>query len=343
MSEAATTLMIEALVDFPAVKRPLIVEEPSGRLADAIRRSGGTSDIWLRHSAPGSPTPAQPWPPSGAFDAAVIRLPKAKDALDLALHAAAAQLPAGAPIAVFGGNAEGIRSVERRLSAVADNSGTCRTGRHARVVVGTRKSMIAGLKSELRDWRALSTLVIAGRARPWVTYPGVFAKGGVDAGTALLIEHVMAIPGEARVLDFAAGSGVIAAAISAAIPTARLDVIEADAIALAAARENIPEARAVVGHALAAAGDAQYDVIVSNPPIHDGIVESHTVLKALIADAPRYLRPAGRLVLVVQSRVPVMPALTAAFPKAGILVDTGRFTVAFGECAAPERRDRRRT
>jgi 16S rRNA (guanine1207-N2)-methyltransferase len=112
---------------------------------------------------------------------------------------------------------------------------------------------------------------------------------------------------------------------------------EADAVALAAARENVPGARALLGSSLAAAGDARYGLIVSNPPVHDGVAESRLVLDRLIADAPLHLVPNGRLLIVVQKRIPVLSAMTAAFGNARLVAEDGRFTVAVAEVVARRR------
>ena len=53
-----------------------------------------------------------------------MRLPKAKDALDFALHAVASVVPAGAEIMVFGANDEGIRSAASHLEVVAEDVAT---------------------------------------------------------------------------------------------------------------------------------------------------------------------------------------------------------------------------
>ena len=337
-ADVATGVMIECLEALGPARRPLIVGEPSGRLAAAIRDAGGVPTLWLRQASEGAPQAARAWPPDGSYDAALIRLPKAKEALDFALHASAAHLAADAPIAVFGANAEGIRSVAGRLGEVAAGVETRSIRHHARVVVGLRRGQIDGLKPRLVDWRGVREIEIDGARRRWISYPGTFAKGGLDLGTAQLLGHLPPVGREARILDFAAGTGVIAAALSARAPGAVIDMIEADAVAIEAARENVPVARAIVGASLRAAGDARYDLIVSNPPLHDGIAESRSVLDRLIADAPRHLRPAGRLVLVVQRRVPVLAALAKDLANPRILADDGSFTVAMAERATPERR-----
>ncbi|MGE0699827.1 MAG: hypothetical protein AB7O57_12085, partial [Hyphomicrobiaceae bacterium] len=116
-TDGATALAVEtldALAAMGPIARPLVAGEASGRLASALSRGGSEPAIWLREaSAPSSRHRATAWPepPAQPPDSALVRLPKAKGALEMALHAAAAVVPAGAVIAVFGANAEGIRSV----------------------------------------------------------------------------------------------------------------------------------------------------------------------------------------------------------------------------------------
>lgn len=326
--DAATAIMIGCLEAIGPLARPLIVGEGSGRLAAAIERSGGAPTTWLRQATVQGKVAARDWPQADHYDGALVRLPKSKDALEMALHASASLLQPGASIVVFGGNDEGIRSADKRLALVADEVGVVVSRHHARVIIGRRRGDIAGLKRALGDWRQVREIEIDGRLRSWVSYPGTFAKGGLDDGTAFLIANLPAFEPGCRVLDFAAGTGVIAAAILGRVPDAVVGMIEADALGLAAARENAPGARAVPGDRLGAAGREAYDVIISNPPIHDGTAESRAVLDRLITEAPGYLRAGGRLILVVQRRVSVMATLSAALAEPKVIADNGRFTVA---------------
>ena len=329
--DAAAALMCECLPALGEVRTPLVVGEGLGLVAAAVRAAGGEPGVWLRSVAPLSGVAATAWVPDGQFDASLIRLPKAKDALVMALHAAAAKLHTGAPVALFGANGEGIRSAGRLLAAVADQVETVATRHHARVLIGQRKPAIAGLKISLSDWRQSQEIEISGARRSWVSYPGTFAKGGLDQGTAFLLEHLPNLTPGAQVLDFAAGTGVIATEVATRCPSARIDMIDSDALAVEAARENVPTATALIGESLMAGRGAPYDLIVSNPPIHDGIVESRRVLDQLIADAPHHLKLGGRLVIVVQRRIKVMAELRRAFGDAVLIAEDGRFNVAMAE------------
>jgi 16S rRNA (guanine1207-N2)-methyltransferase len=331
VADPAVTALLECLSDLPPMRAPLVVGDASGRIGAALRVEGATPSAWLREHRSGSTTHARPWPETHPHDAAFIRLPKAKDALAMALHASAAMLPPEAPIVVFGANDEGIRSASRQMADVADGEETVRVKHHARVLVGRRRATISGLRANLSEWRATTRLSLAGRERSWVSYPGTFAKGGLDAGTALLIAHLPLLRSGARVLDFAAGTGVVAAAFAVTSPGVALTLLERDAVALEAARENVPAARPVPGDSLAAVAGQKFDLIVSNPPLHEGRTETHAVLHALIETAPKYLAPGGSLLVVVQHRVPVLKLVEAAFKgAASIIADDRRFTVCVG-------------
>lgn len=325
--DAATEVMIGCLETLGPLARPLLVGEPSGRLADALRAQGAKPVQWLRTALASSGLTARPWPQDGACDAAFVRLPKAKAALDFALHAVASRLPAGGLIAVFGANDEGVKSALPRLEVVADSVETYRIQRHARVITGRRRGDNAGLKGQLADWRTSQEIEFGSERIAWVSYPGVFAKGGLDDGTRLLIAHLPEVEPRMRVLDFAAGSGVIGRAILERQAEAELTLLDADALAIEAARENVPGAQMIVGDSLSASGTRPYELIVSNPPLHQGVAESHAVLQRLVAEAPGHLAGGGRLLLVVQRRVAVVAAMEAAFGNAQVLADDGRFTV----------------
>lgn len=305
--------------------RPLVAGETLAPLVAALRSAGAEAQLWTRHAAPEA-VPA-PWPPEGRFTAALVRLPKGREALAMMLHAVAARLDPGAPLALFGANGEGIRSADRDLDAVAEAVETVETKRHCRVLCGRLRATIDGHRPHLADWRHVAEHTIGGERCAWVSYPGLFAHGRIDAATELLLASLPPLKAGARVLDFGCGSGVIARAVQRRTADAALDLLDRDTLALEAARENVPGARLIAGETLAAVAGRRYDLIVSNPPIHLGLAEDTRILMALIAGAPRHLAPGGRLVVVVQRRVRVKPALEAAFGEATSLADDRRFSV----------------
>ncbi len=335
--DRAAEVVIGCLDEIDAGACPLVIDEETGALVARLAANGASPVVWQRRA--NQPGLGAPWPAGSGVTSAFVRLPKAKDALDLALHAAASLLQPAAPVIVFGANDEGIRSAAPHLAVVAENLATLDTRRHCRVLAGRRLRLIPGHKATLAAWRQPAVLEIAGKPHGWVSYPGVFAHGGVDAGTALLIAHLPPVPRGAGVLDFAAGAGVISAAIRDRTPSARIDMLEIDTIALEAARENVPDARPVPGSGLSDAPEPRYDLIVSNPPIHEGVSEDHTVLRALIAESPARLAGGGRLVLVVQRRIQAQAWMTETFGTCEVLAEDGRFRVLSAQ--RPERARRR--
>ena len=142
---------------------------------------------------------------------------------------------------------------------------------------------------------------VAGVTRDWVSYPGIFAAGRLDEGTALLLGVLPPLAPRARVLDYGCGSGVIGAAALALEPTIALDTLDSDAVALEAVRENVPGARRILGTRIADANKALYQVILSNPPAARGS-GGGPLARAADRDAPRSLAPGGVLQIVGRAR-----------------------------------------
>eukprot|EP00038_Savillea_parva_P009990 m.187159 g.187159 ORF g.187159 m.187159 type:complete len:1020 (+) comp16998_c0_seq1:156-3215(+) len=107
--------------------------------------------------------------------------------------------------------------------------------------------------TSLDAWRTQSTLTLEGADLPWVTYPGLFAGGELDVMTSALLAVVPPLAAGVRVLDHCCGSGTIAAALLVRHPGIRVDMLDNDAVAVKAARRNVPEAAAV--HLLAGLED----------------------------------------------------------------------------------------
>ncbi|MCH1868987.1 class I SAM-dependent methyltransferase [Nocardioides sp. CFH 31398] len=129
---------------------------------------------------------------------------------------------------------------------------------------------------------------------------GVFARGRLDAGTAVLFRETEPPGPEVRqVLDLGCGWGVIGLAVAVAAPEAAVTCVDVNERALLLARENAvalgvaDRVSAVLPHEVA--DDATYDEIWSNPPIRVGKQALHDLLLTWL---PR-LAPDGRAVMVV--------------------------------------------
>lgn len=130
---------------------------------------------------------------------------------------------------------------------------------------------------------------------------GVFARGRLDVGTAVLLRETEppALPDGARVLDLGCGYGVIGLALAVAVPGARVTGVDVNERALLLARENAAAIGVADRFAAllpdAVPADVQFTEIWSNPPIRIGKPALHALLLQWL---PR-LAPGGRAVLVV--------------------------------------------
>lgn len=126
---------------------------------------------------------------------------------------------------------------------------------------------------------------------------GVFAKGRLDIGTAVLFRETEP-PTAGRILDLGCGYGVIGLAIAALVPGSEVTGVDVNERAVLLANENAA-ALGVAGRYRAVtpqqAGEATYDEIWSNPPIRIGKEALHELLLTWL---PR-LVPGGRAVMVV--------------------------------------------
>jgi 16S rRNA (guanine1207-N2)-methyltransferase len=329
---AADALVLRSLDGLAVAGRVLAVNQ-GGSLPAALRERGADCVVWNRRLVEGMA--ANPWPPLGPFDLALVRLPKARDEQAMTIHAATSVLHQDGRLVVYGGNDEGIRSVAPMLERIATEVATVAMRGHGRVLAARRAGSPGALRGPLEAWRTVSTLEIAGVAREWVSYPGCFAAGRVDEGTALLLSVLPPLAPRARVLDFGCGTGVIAAAALSHEPGLRVDALDNDAVALEAARENAPHARHVLGIRVADAGRRDYDAILSNPPLHRGIAEDRGPLEGLVSDAPAHLAPHGCLQLVVPRHVAPDRLLTRHFTNAETVAQTGKYRVWRAVAGAP--------
>ena len=302
----------------------LVLGDPAPHLPLALEDRGHTVTRWHRVACPGQL--CTPWPPPGPFGEVWVRMPRSSLEAAMLLHAAAGRVRRGGQIHLYGAGAEGIRSAARHFPAGADEPRTalikarCRVLTAARTAPPPRPDGLDSWKHEARvDWGSGS--------RVWTFYPGVFAYGRLDPATALLIAALPDVPDGSRVLDFGAGTGPVAAAVMERTgPRTEVYLLEPDAISLAAAADNVPNATRILGHGLAAVA-GPYDLIVSNPPIHAGGAQNLRTVEGLVRGAPATLAKGGSLLLVAQRRLPVPRLLEHAFRDVRTAADEGQFRV----------------
>jgi len=142
------------------------------------------------------------------------------------------------------------------------------------------------------------TCEVWGRRFELVSGAGVYSRGHLDIGTAVLFRET-APPVEGEILDLGCGYGVIGLAIASAVPGARVTGVDVNERAVLLANENAaalgPAERVRASTPDGVAADTYYDEIWSNPPIRIGKSALHDLLLMWL---PR-LGPDGRAVMVV--------------------------------------------
>lgn len=158
--------------------------------------------------------------------------------------------------------------------------------------------------------------------------PGVFSYDRLDPGTELLLEHLPDAAGR-RVLDVGCGYGLIGL-LAALNGAERADLVDVNLLAVDSARENaeqlgLENVEVLASDLFSALTGRGYDLIVSNPPFHQGKAVDFTITNRMIRQAAGYLAPDGRLILVANTFIRYEPALREHFARVRQIAETSRY------------------
>lgn len=230
-------------------------------------------------------------------------------------------MPVGVDVFVVGENRSGVRSAEPMLADYAplnkvDSARRCGLY-HGRL----EKQPQFSLESRWAEYN-IDGLTIK-------TLPGVFSRDGLDVGSQLLLSTLTPHT-KGKVLDVGCGAGVLSAALASHSPKVRLTLCDVSAPAVEASRATLA-ANGLEGEVFASnvfsEVKGRFDMIISNPPFHDGMQTSLDAAQTLIRGAVRHLNSGGELRIVANAFLPYPKILDETFGFHEVIAQTGRFKV----------------
>ncbi|MGP4844321.1 methyltransferase [Marinobacter sp. 1Y8] len=275
----------------------------SALLSQALRKNAGPNGLSV-------PT-VMNWqdPPKGPFDLIVLKIPRQLDYLEYLLRWSNTVLsPKGRVVA--GGMIKHLpdRCADLFAKAMASNEPQ-RAKRKARVIVAARgEATLDGWANEQKGFSLPSpgTGAIETTAPHAMGMPAVFARERLDIGTRVFLPQVSAavdrLAASARVLDLGCGNGVVGLSALIERPDLNVDFADVSSQAIASARGNVgrcfPSAIAGFHHTDGVPQGEHYDLILCNPPFHEGgTVGDHIALR-MFRQASQALNSGGALLVV---------------------------------------------
>lgn len=171
---------------------------------------------------------------------------------------------------------------------------------------------------------------LRGRSWEFITDAGVFAAGGLDRGTRLLIEALTIPPGAASLVDLGCGYGPVGLVMAALAPWAQVILVDPNERACGLAEENarlngLANVTVIQGEGLAGVPGAP-DLVATNPPVRAG----KKIVYALLSEASQRLRQGGELWAVIrtsQGARSLAAELARLFPRVHEVEKGGGFRV----------------
>jgi 16S rRNA (guanine1207-N2)-methyltransferase len=238
-------------------------------------------------------------------------------------------LKEGGTLVVALHNDWGAKRFEKALASVTGQ--TAMFSKHHCRVFWTTKTSAVHLPT-LQAWSADGALQRVMQGKYW-SKPGLFSWDRIDQGSELLARHLPeTLAGD--IADLGAGWGYLSEQLLMKCHDIRtLDCYEADREALEAARRNLgilpvkvrPRLR---WHDVTGGIDRmKYDVVISNPPFHEGRMADPHLGGKFIAAAAAGLRSTGEFWLVANRQLPYEHLLDEAFENQELIVEDNLYKV----------------
>ncbi len=260
-----------------------------------------------------------------SFDLVLSHLPRGRAVQQELIRGAAWVLRPGGRFYFVASKRAGVKGAVAYARELFGRCGVVRQKKGYHVALAVRPARLQPLPPV--DGYVTRTITLDDAETTLVSKPGVFAWDRLDAGSEALVDAMEIGPHDC-VLDLGCGTGLagLAAARRAVHPPSphrggagQVVLVDADARAVESARRTL-EANSIAnaevllsdcGSAVLSAGLRQaqsgrsrqrfgrrFDVVITNPPFHQGVGVDYEVACQFVRDAARVLRRGGRLFLV---------------------------------------------
>lgn len=255
-------------------------------------------------------------------DLAIFYWTKNKQECQFQLLQWLSQATVGQTLWIVGENRTGIRSVETILAKYGDIAKTDSARRCSLYHFQLTQRPDFEMAQFWKNYRVENVPIFA--------LPAVFSSAELDGGTQLLLSTFQQPKLSGNVLDLGCGAGVIGAYLKQRFPAITLTLSDIHAMALASAERTLAEnglSGKVVASDVFSDIQGRFDLIVSNPPFHDGVDTAYRAVEELIAQAKQHLVRGGELRLVANAFLPYPDLLDRAFGSHQVLAKSTKFKV----------------
>lgn len=159
--------------------------------------------------------------------------------------------------------------------------------------------------------------------------PGVFAREKLDIGSQVLLQHLQ-LPTQGTVVDLGCGNGLLALTVASQNPQLKVIATDDSAAAALSARHNAGLNRLNIdvrhGDVLQAVSE-KADLILCNPPFHDGHKQLTNIAQRMFEESRLRLNAHGVLYVIANRHLPYQPLLNRLFHKVSVVSSDPRFSV----------------
>jgi 16S rRNA (guanine1207-N2)-methyltransferase len=249
----------------------------------------------------------------GSFDLVLSHLPRERAVQEELINSAAWALRPGGRLYLVAGTRAGVKGAIAYTRRVFGGCAVVRQKKGYHAALATKPAGLHVLPPA--DGYVTRTIILDGVETALVSKPGVFAWDRLDAGAAALAGAMEVAVGD-RVLDLGCGTGLVGLAAArrlVLLPSpcgggeggegGRVVLVDADVRAAESARRTlaangVANAEVLPSDCASAVFGQCFDVIITNPPFHQGVGVDYEVAHQFVRDAARVLRHGGRLFLV---------------------------------------------